>query len=63
VTTAVLKKLADRGDIEPSERVVIFITGEGLKTLDAVRELVTTYDVDPASADFAEVVPVGTPAT
>src|SRR3954469_21593053 len=37
VTTAVLAKLAERGDIARDERVVLVITGEGLKTLDAVR--------------------------
>ena len=37
VTTAALAKLAERGDIDPDERVVLVITGEGLKTLDAVR--------------------------
>nr|MDQ3575304.1 threonine synthase [Actinomycetota bacterium] len=37
VTTAVLAKLAERGDIGAHERVVLVITGEGLKTLDAVR--------------------------
>jgi len=37
VTTAVLAKLAERGEIDPAERVVLVITGEGLKTLDAVR--------------------------
>ena len=37
VTTATLAKLAERGDIGKDERVVVFITGEGLKTLDAVR--------------------------
>ena len=37
VTTAVLAKLAARGDIDPDERVVLVITGDGLKTLDAVR--------------------------
>jgi threonine synthase len=58
VTTAVLKKLADRGDISPEERVVLVITGEGLKTLDVVREIVTTYDVEPDAASFAEAVPV-----
>ena len=36
------KKLADRGDIGPEERVVLVITGEGLKTLDAVRGIVET---------------------
>src|SRR5579875_4048909 len=30
VTTAVLAKLARRGDIDPDERVVAYITGEGL---------------------------------
>ena len=34
VTVAVLAKLAERGDIDPDERVVAYITGEGLKTLD-----------------------------
>jgi threonine synthase len=58
VTTAVLKKLAERGDIGSDERVVLVITGEGLKTLDAVREVVTTYDVEPDVASFAETVPV-----
>jgi threonine synthase len=58
VTTAVLKKLADRGDIGADEKVVLVITGEGLKTLDAVRGVVTTYDVDPDVRSFAETVPV-----
>jgi threonine synthase len=40
VTTAVLQKLAERGDIGPDERVVIYITGDGLKTLDAVSDQV-----------------------
>src|SRR6185312_8077160 len=35
VTTAVLSKLAERGDIGSDERVVLVITGEGLKTIDA----------------------------
>src|SRR4030095_6237083 len=58
VTTAVLKKLADRGDIGADERVVLVITGEGLKTLDAVREIVTTYDVDADAESFNQTVPV-----
>src|SRR5919112_638861 len=36
VTTAVLAKLAESGDIDPGERVVAYITGDGLKTLDAI---------------------------
>jgi threonine synthase len=58
VTTAVLAKLAERGDLGPDDRVVLYITGDGLKTLDAVRELVTPYEVDPALESFADVVPV-----
>ena len=48
VTTAVLAKLAERGDIGPDERVVDVITGEGLKTLDAVRG---TFEVARDRAD------------
>jgi threonine synthase len=59
VTTAVLKKLADRGDIDPEEKVVLYITGDGLKTLDAVRPFVHAYEVEPAAESFADVVPVG----
>jgi threonine synthase len=51
VTTAVLAKLARRGDIDPDERVVIVITGEGLKTLDAVRG---TFEVSTIDADYDE---------
>ena len=37
VTTATLAKLAERGEIGADDRVVAYITGDGLKTLDAVR--------------------------
>ena len=60
VTTAVLAKLAERGDIGAEERVVLVITGEGLKTLDAVRDSFWSYEVDPSiesfEAAFAESV-------
>jgi threonine synthase len=56
VTTAVLRKLAERGEIGRDERVVVYITGEGLKTLDSVRDIVSTYDVDPSTASFDAVV-------
>jgi threonine synthase len=61
VTTATLAKLAERGDIGADERVVLVITGEGLKTLDAVRDSFTAYEVDASiesfEAAFAESVP------
>jgi threonine synthase len=61
VTTAVLSKLAERGDIGSDERVVIVITGEGLKTLDAVRDVVNVHKVEPTTASFTEsvLVPAG----
>jgi threonine synthase len=53
VTTAVLKKLAERGDIDPDERVVAVITGEGLKTLDAVRGTFEAWQIE-ANVDAFE---------
>lgn len=62
VTTAVLAKLAERGDIDPSERVVAVITGEGLKTLDVVRDTFETYQIDATYDDFEAKVPGAVPA-
>ena len=47
VTTATLAKLAARGDIDPSERVVLAITGDGLKTIDAVRGTFAVNEIEP----------------
>jgi threonine synthase len=52
VTVAVLAKLAERGDIDPAERVVAYITGEGLKTLDCVRGTFETWEIEPTVASF-----------
>lgn len=52
VTTAVLAKLAESGRIGAGERVVLVITGEGLKTLDAVRDSFTAHEVDPSIDSF-----------
>ena len=56
VTTAVLAKLARRGDIEPGERVVLVITGEGLKTLDAVRDSFQMSTIAPSVEAFEATV-------
>ncbi|MDQ2760385.1 MAG: threonine synthase, partial [Actinomycetota bacterium] len=50
VTVAVLSKLAERGDIDPAERVVAYITGEGLKTLDCARGTFETWEIEPTVA-------------
>ena len=52
VTTAVLAKLARAGRIDPDERVVLYVTGDGLKTLDAVASRVERHDIDPTVASF-----------
>ena len=52
VTMAVLAKLADRGDISDGERTVVYITGEGLKTLDAARESFRMTEIEPSLDDF-----------
>jgi threonine synthase len=62
VTTAVLSKLADRGDIDADERVVVAITGDGLKTLDAVRGAFRARQIEPSVVAFEEAIaeePVG----
>jgi len=63
VTTATLAKLAERGEIGADDRVVVYITGEGLKTLDAVREGFTMHEIEPTLESFAELVPERSPVT
>jgi threonine synthase len=48
----VLKKLADRGELAAGERVVVYITGEGLKTLDATRDRFRMHEIDPHLDSF-----------
>ncbi|MBB5870669.1 threonine synthase [Allocatelliglobosispora scoriae] len=49
VTVACLVKLVKSGKLDPTKETVVFNTGEGLKTLDAVAELVgPTYQVKPS---------------
>ncbi len=47
VTVAVLKKLAERGVIAPGETVVAYITGDGLKTIDAIAGELSTVEIEP----------------
>ena len=56
VTTAVLKKLADRGDLGADDRVVCVITGDGLKTLDAVRGTFTPYEIEASVDSFEDAL-------
>jgi threonine synthase len=49
VTTAVLRKLVKSGQLDPGAETVVFNTGDGLKTLEAVADLVgPTHRVKPS---------------
>jgi threonine synthase len=50
VTVACAKKLIDYGQLDPDAETVLFITGDGLKTLDAVEHHVGPRATVPASA-------------
>ena len=54
VTTATLAKLAERGDIGADERVVLCITGDGLKTIDVVRGSFEVTEIAPRIEEFDE---------
>jgi threonine synthase len=62
VTIGVLRKLAERGELQSGEKVVAYITGEGLKTLDATRDTFSMHEIDPSldsfDAEFAQEVSV-----
>jgi threonine synthase len=52
VALAVLSELAARGEIDTNERVVVVITGDGLKTLDAVRGRFALNEIEPSLDAF-----------
>jgi threonine synthase len=52
VTVGVLRKLAERGELKAGEKVVVYITGEGLKTLDATRDTFQMHEIDPDLDSF-----------
>jgi len=58
VTVATLKRLAEQGVVRPDERVVVYVTGHGLKTLDAVVDRSgPTAVIDPTIDAFHELFP------
>jgi len=62
VTVATLRRLAESGSIASDERVVVVITGEGLKTLDAVRDRFRMSEIEPTVAGFEAGAEVAEPA-
>ncbi len=52
-TIAVLKKLVEQGKIDPGETTVAYITGNGLKTTEAVASSVgEPHTIEPQLASF-----------
>jgi threonine synthase len=58
VTVASLRRLAKNGVVRPDERVVVYVTGHGLKTLDAIAEQTgVTATIAPTLESFHEAFP------
>ena len=56
VTIGSLKKLAASGKIRPDEVTVVFITGNGYKTQEAVlNKVAKPIVIDPSIAEFREI--------
>jgi threonine synthase len=51
-----LKHLAETGAIKPDELTVVYITGNGLKTQEAVEEVVNPLRVKPTLSSFEEAL-------
>ena len=58
VTVAVLAKLAAQGIVRREERVVVYVTGHGLKTVEALRSVGPTATIKPSLDAFAAAVDI-----
>jgi threonine synthase len=56
VTIAVLAKLAAQGVVRPDERVVAYVTGHGLKTVEALTSVGPSATIAPTLDAFAEAI-------
>ena len=56
VVISALKRLAERGTIKPDEVTVAYITGNGLKTQEAVEHLVETVHTSPDYESFQKAM-------
>jgi threonine synthase len=52
VVIACLRKLVEAGVVRPEERTVALITGDGLKTIEAVSDEVPTLEIKPSLGEF-----------
>ena len=56
VTVSALKNLADSGAIKPDELTVVYITGNGLKTQEAVEDVVNPLSIKPSMGAFEDEI-------
>ena len=56
VVVSGLKNLAETGAIKPDDLAVVYITGNGLKTQEAVEEVVDPLSIKPTMASFEEAL-------
>jgi threonine synthase len=63
VTLAVARKLIESGRIPRDEEIVLCITGNGLKTQDAIQQAVGEPEVIKPSLDAFEAIYLGHPST
>jgi threonine synthase len=57
VSVAVLKRLAERGEIDPDERVVCYVTGNGLKSPEALPNQITkSTPIEPRLQSFTDII-------
>jgi threonine synthase len=56
VTVSGLKHLAESGAIKPDELTVAYITGNGLKTQEAVESVVNPLLIKPTMSSFEEAL-------
>jgi threonine synthase len=56
VVISALRELARSGAIKPDELTVAYITGNGLKTQEAVEEVVNPLSVKPTLSSFEEAM-------
>ena len=59
VAIAGLKRLVERGDIQPDEPTVVYITGNGLKTTEIVSDVVNPILIEGTVSAFEERIGVG----
>lgn len=60
VTVAVLKKLVESGDISPDEKVIFYLTGNGLKATEAIlQHTAKPLEIEPNLESFAKTFDLG----